>query len=327
MVIDSMPETPANTALYTASEVESRSGVPATTLRQWERRYGFPRPSRTAGGYRMYSPFDLACIAFLQARQDEGVSVSRAVELAREHFFSAQAALPVVSDLVRALVCPDHREAARLLGQAHATLSAEEVMTEVMGPALTLIGQMWERGEITVAHEHQASMFLKARLGRMMEAAGQNDLGPSVVAACGPGEYHEIGLMMLSVTLRRRGVQVHYLGSDMPLADLAVYTRAVAAEALLISLNTPESLASFRAHLGDLADLQAPYFLGGQMLNAHPALAEELGGLFLGHSATEAADRMVQRLNRSGPNRSGAARRPLQEVAGPAQTSLKELKR
>ena len=284
------------TALYTASEVEARTGVPATTLRQWERRYGFPSPSRTAAGYRLYSPFDLACIAFIQARQEEGVSVSRAVQLAREHLASPavpDAETPLVSELVQALLRPDHHEAGRLLGQAHAVFSAEDVMMNVMQPTLTRIGALWEAGEITVAHEHQASAFLKVRLSQMLDAAGSNEFGPAVVAACGPGEHHEVGLMMLAVTLRRRGMQVHYLGSNTPLADLAVYARSVGARALLLSLNTDESLDQLRADLGDLGGLDIPIFFGGQVLNLRPALAQELGGHYLGASATQATAALV----------------------------------
>ena len=31
---------------YTIAEVEERTGVASATLRQWERRYGFPKPQR-----------------------------------------------------------------------------------------------------------------------------------------------------------------------------------------------------------------------------------------------------------------------------------------
>ena len=291
----------ATTPLYTASEVETRTGVPATTLRQWERRYGFPSPSRTAGGYRMYSPLDLSCIAFIQARQDEGVPVSRAVELAREHFAAPPPETsPLVDDLVAALLRPDHAEASRLLSQAHAVNSTEQVMIELMQPALSRIGILWERGEITVAHEHQASAFLKVRLSQLLEAAGLNDLGPAVVAACGPGEHHEIGLMMLAVVLRRRGVRVHYLGGNTPLADIAVYARMVGARAVLMTVNTQESLAALREQLSDFAGLTVPVFYGGQMINIHADTARDLGGRTLGRSATEAADLLVQWLQDAG---------------------------
>jgi DNA-binding transcriptional MerR regulator len=36
-------------------EVAAVTGVPAETLRTWERRYGFPAPERSEGGHRLYS--------------------------------------------------------------------------------------------------------------------------------------------------------------------------------------------------------------------------------------------------------------------------------
>ena len=51
------------------------------TLRAWERRYGLPQPKRTAGGHRLYSQRDIDTLKWLVARQNEGMSISRAVEL------------------------------------------------------------------------------------------------------------------------------------------------------------------------------------------------------------------------------------------------------
>ncbi|WP_425148127.1 MerR family transcriptional regulator [Deinococcus sp.] len=292
---------PSTTALYTAHEVELRSGIPATTLRQWERRYGFPAPARSAGGYRMYSPLDLACLAFIRARQDEGVPVSRAVDLMRAHLsapFEPPAFAARTSALVQALILPDHAEATRLLAQAHAELGTEEVMFSLMQPALMQLGVLWERGEITVAHEHLASAYLRSRVSHLLEAAGQNVFGPAVVAACGPGEFHEIGLMMLAVVLRRRGVRVHYLGANTPLADIALYARHVQAEALLISLNTHASLDAFQGEQHELAELKVPLYLGGAMLNEVPGLAPELGATYLGGGALAAAEALVERLGK-----------------------------
>ena len=74
-------QTSSATPLFTAGEVEQRTGVPATTLRQWERRYGLPNPQRSAGGYRLYSQNDLTVIEFFKNKIAQGVSVSRAAQL------------------------------------------------------------------------------------------------------------------------------------------------------------------------------------------------------------------------------------------------------
>ncbi len=289
-----MPETNTSqdVGLYTTSEVEARTGVPATTLRQWERRYGTPRPERNASGYRLYSQQDLFRIEYMLAQMHGGVAISRAAELARERFSDeapAPTRAPLLDDLRLALLAPDHVRAAELLAQAHAQMPVESVLTDVIAPVLHDIGMMWERGEITVAHEHQASAFLRARVVGLLDAAGQGDWGPSVVAACAPGEHHEIGLLMLAVVLRRQGMRVHYLGANTPLADLAVYARQVRADAILISANSEVALQALRAERRDLQDGGFKVFYGGATFNARPELAVELGGQYAGSNAVGAA--------------------------------------
>ena len=65
--------------------VLQETGIAADTLRAWERRYGIPMPQRTAGGHRLYSQYDIETIKWLMARQAEGLSISRAVDLWNEH--------------------------------------------------------------------------------------------------------------------------------------------------------------------------------------------------------------------------------------------------
>ena len=298
-----MPETNTSqdVGLYTTSEVEARTGVPATTLRQWERRYGTPRPERSASGYRLYSQQDLLHIEYMLSQLRGGVTISRAATLARERFVDeapGHARTPLLAELRRALLAPDHARAAELLGQAHAEMPVEAVLTEVIAPVLRDIGAMWERGEITVAHEHQASAFLRGRVLALLEAAGQGDYGPAVLAACAPGEHHEIGLLMLAVVLRRSGVRVHYLGANTPLADLAEYARQVGGDAVLLSANSAEALAGLRAQRRALDGLRLAVFYGGAVFNARPELAAELGGHFAGDNAVGAARRIGAQLRR-----------------------------
>ncbi|MCD0171863.1 MerR family transcriptional regulator, partial [Deinococcus sp. 23YEL01] len=203
----------SQTGMFTASEVEAQTGVPATTLRQWERRYGFPHPARNASGYRLYSPGDVAAIQYMQSQLQSGVPASRAAELTL-HAMTAGAGpapTPAAPDraapeqgrsgaqwsalLTQALIDSDTDRAAAVLSEAHAQIPVEVVMTDVISPTMIEIGARWERGEITVAHEHQATAFLRSRISGLMDVAGvQAGFGPLVVAACAPQEQHELGL-------------------------------------------------------------------------------------------------------------------------------------
>ena len=66
---------------YRVAAVERMTGIPASTLRSWERRYGWPRPVRAPSGQRLYSDHDLAVIRFLDRRRVEGMSMSQATGL------------------------------------------------------------------------------------------------------------------------------------------------------------------------------------------------------------------------------------------------------
>lgn len=305
---DTLPDT---TPLFTAAEAEMRTGVPAATLRQWERRYGIPAPARSASGYRLYSPLDLAQIEQMQALLQAGVPVSRAAELARqEQRRATPAPAPppptpqqrLSGELLGALLRPDLERAAAVLSEAHAQFPVEEVVLGVMAPTLVEIGTLWARGEITVAHEHQASAYLRGRLMGLLDLAGRAEFGPRVLAACAPGERHEIGLLILVLLLRRRGVQAEYLGADLPLADLAAYARQRPADAVLLALNGEWALEPTRAQLVALRGLRVPIFYGGGLLNLRPALATELGGHFAGADAARAADTIVAALRPGAPH-------------------------
>src|SRR5690606_38939675 len=44
---------------YSIGEFARLSGISATTLRAWQRRYGLLKPGRTEGGHRLYSEADV----------------------------------------------------------------------------------------------------------------------------------------------------------------------------------------------------------------------------------------------------------------------------
>lgn len=65
------------------SEVAARTGLSVAVLRAWERRHGFPRPERLAGGHRRYPEVEVERIERVVAERARGRSVESAIEAAR----------------------------------------------------------------------------------------------------------------------------------------------------------------------------------------------------------------------------------------------------
>ncbi len=294
-------------ALMSAGEVEARTGVQAVTLRQWERRYGLPNPERGQNGYRLYRLEDIECINFLKAQIESGVAVSRAVELykleravkpAIEHALVAHASglEPFISELTEALIDAEFHRAESLLAKAYALFGVEEVMLDLMQPALVEIGSRWHEGKITIAHEHQASNYLRGKLYGLLETVGQPIYGPTLVVACAPSEWHELGSLMLAVLCRRAGMRVRYLGANTPLLDLFEYAQGARADAVLISVGSSEAVKALRAESSRLKAFAIPIVYGGAAIDASPDLAAELGGEYFGPGVLDALKGLVRRL-------------------------------
>jgi DNA-binding transcriptional MerR regulator/methanogenic corrinoid protein MtbC1 len=69
--------------MFNTKAVVQKTGVPAPTLRAWERRYHLLSPERADNAYRLYSERDIAMIRWLKERVDEGMTISQAVALFR----------------------------------------------------------------------------------------------------------------------------------------------------------------------------------------------------------------------------------------------------
>ncbi len=288
---------------YTVNEVEERTGVPASTLRQWERRYGLPMPERSDAGYRLYGDGDLGDIRAMKAHVDDGVPASRAAAMVKERALPVSGPRPVASlrsDLVAALVDLDDERSDRVLSEAHALHTVEAVVLELLGPAMIDLGNLWHDGKIATTTEHFASSYVNGRLRALLALAGGQRSSPSVIVACAPLDQHELGALMLAVMLRRHGYQVYFVGANTPVEDLASMARELQPFAVMISASSIDSvhqLVDKRAQLEGIAPVLA---LGGYGFNADPTLAGRVGGQYLGATVPEALERLAVEVRKHG---------------------------
>jgi MerR family transcriptional regulator, light-induced transcriptional regulator len=104
-----------------------------------------------------------------------------------------------------------------------AQLTAAEIHEEIIAPALWLVGELWERGEISVADEHIAteiSIRVLALQGELQRLA-QDRVARLVMLAAPSGEQHVVALRMVANLLRDAGYSTVMLGADVPAPALA----------------------------------------------------------------------------------------------------------
>jgi DNA-binding transcriptional MerR regulator len=67
--------------IYSIGAVARMLGVPTSTLRGWEKRYGMMAPGRSKGSHRLYSMNDVEQLRFIKTRLDAGASAADAHRL------------------------------------------------------------------------------------------------------------------------------------------------------------------------------------------------------------------------------------------------------
>lgn len=299
--------------LYTIGAVTRLTGIPITTLHAWDRRYGFPHPSRTTGGHRLFSEMDIARLRQAKAQIDAGLSTHQAIlaagrlnnvdamAAARENVPSTLRLVPLPElrqRLSTALVQNDLDRCDQLLGEMLAFYTPEELTLEVILPLLNDIGEGWEAGRISVAAEHLASNYLRQRLLMWMVTGPRPRPARPVILACAPGEWHDGSLLMLGVLLRRQGWPVAYLGQNVPFADLAGFIREIGPAAVVLVAMREDSaraLAEWPRWIGEeLKNIPLTY--GGRAFVVQPELIKTVPGTYLGDTIQSGIEKIQSML-------------------------------
>ena len=241
-------------------QLAKRTGVSPELLRAWEQRYGLLQPTRTAGGFRLYSAADEARVQHMQSLVSGGLAAAQAARLIlsggepapRTVSGPATTLEDAAGNLTASLDRLDEQAANTALDRLFSAYTVETVLREVVLPYLHRLGERWEAGEVSVAQEHFASNLLRGRLLGLAQGWGQGQ-GPGAILACVPGEQHELGLLAFGVALRRRGWRITYLGTDSPIDAVADIAPSLAPTVVVLLSMTPERFLDHAHEIEKLA--------------------------------------------------------------------------
>lgn len=275
--------------MYTIKRAAELTGVPAATLRAWERRYDVVEPQRTEAGYRLYDDETLARLRTMAELVADGWTASNAAaEAGRRHSGTgspspAPSATPdppapsradgpqveappshpstppssgdeATRRLLDAAAAMDPAGVAAVLDERFATGSFEAVVDDWLMPALVELGEAWADGRITVAGEHLVAHTVLRRLAAAYDAAASRTGGPRVIVGLPAGAHHELGIFAFAVALRRLGVDVVYLGADLPTDAWTAALTAHTARCVVIGVPRRPDARAARTLVGTLAD-------------------------------------------------------------------------
>jgi methanogenic corrinoid protein MtbC1 len=124
----------------------------------------------------------------------------------------------------------------------------------------------------------------------MFHAYDQPAAGPLAITGSAPTEWHDVGILLVSLALRRNGWRVIYLGQNVPADQLLQEIRRLRPDLVCLSATTREGAAELAQVYTGVAALPAPrprLVFGGRAFNLAPDLRDRFTGAYVSASARD----------------------------------------
>jgi DNA-binding transcriptional MerR regulator len=287
---------------YPIRAISELTGVPTTTLRAWERRYGLLKPSRTAKGHRLYSTEDIDLVKDIVRLLKSNLTISEAIRIIRNPELSETVGAEVEGHwavyqqrMLKSIENFNEQNLDTTYNEALSIYPVDMVTQEVIIPVLQLLGKRWEKRETGIAEEHFFSAFLRNKLGARLHHESRRSRGNKILVACLPDEYHELGILLFCIAALGHGYQILYLGTNMPPSQLSKVVERTDVAAVLLSGTKPEIWQhDLESELKkNIRSTDVPFMFGGELSEVHKDSLESLGAHVLGSDHTLAMERMA----------------------------------
>jgi MerR family transcriptional regulator, light-induced transcriptional regulator len=247
---------------FTIRELESLTGIKAHTIRIWEQRYGFLKPSRTQTNIRTYNNEELKTLLTVALLNKFGYKISRIDEMLPVHRDQAVMQLPqqeaytenLVNVLLGHMIDIKNIEFEDVLNGYIREYGTERTITTIIFNFLEKIGILWQTNKIIPVQEHIVSNIIRQKLvGAIDDLPFVSRESPLFLLLLPEDEHHEMGLLYVYYLLKKNNLPVLYLGCNVPAKDVKYLFQVKSPRYLYLHLTTFPKGQSLSKYLSQLA--------------------------------------------------------------------------
>ncbi len=215
---------------FTINDMERFSGIKAHTLRTWEHRYDLLKPARGTGNYRLYTLSQLKKILQIALLKRNGFRISFLSVMSDNDLEQKLKQLNDDSDqqqvaingLIINMYSVDPESFQFLLDELLFTWSINILVEKVLFPFLKITNLLWighKRSE-----EHLVVTAIRKKLILAIETLNNTVKTKKRVLLFLPDTKQlDLGLLYGNYYLKRRGVQILYMGNDITIQNLKTF--------------------------------------------------------------------------------------------------------
>ncbi len=234
---------------YNIAAVERDTGLSKDVLRMWERRYGFPSPTRDEHGNRLYPVEQVERLRLIKRLMDQGhrpgklitVSYEELLRLAPRRAPPASTRSeddgPELEGLIELIRVHETDGFQMAMQHRMARQGLQAFVQDTVAPLARRIGEDWERGKLEVFEEHVFTELTKRLLRQAIAALPPAGRRPRILLTTLPGEEHGLGLLMAETLFSLEGCDCIPLGTQTPLVEIVRAASAHQADVVALSFS------------------------------------------------------------------------------------------
>lgn len=253
---------------FTIKELELLSGIKAHTIRIWEQRYHFLKPSRTTTNIRTYSNEELKEILTVALLNKYGYKISKIDNMLPDQrhreVMQLQDAEAINEHIVNSLIgCMIDLNTSKFEAILYNHIQKQGLPVTVSGiifKFLEKVGILWQTSRINAAHEHIVTNIIRQKIIAAIETLPTTNRNqPLHLLFLPEGEHHELGLLFVYYLLKEKSLPVVYLGANVPLKDVHYIVKVKEPQHLYIHLTSLPSKLNFQKFITALGSQNANY--------------------------------------------------------------------
>lgn len=258
----------SNSSHLTTKEVARLFNVSDATVKRWEDA-GMLRSERTGGGHRRFRAEE---VVRFQRSQGIGVTKSKTDDaILRSVTRQRESKTSTDSPLLNALLEGNEEQASNLIIREYLKeTSVTDIFDKMVGPTMTLVGDLWYQGDIAVTQEHLATRTLYAVIHKLRNMIPFPEPNGKLALCCSAeGDLHELPTHLAQIILENFGWEVINFGANTPLYCLSDEVFQYRPNLICITAKTIPDVERFSREYKNFREqtrkMNIPVVLGGRI--------------------------------------------------------------
>ncbi len=253
----------------TTKEVARLCRVSDATVKRWEDA-GFLKSERTSGKHRRFRAEE---IARFQREQGLGQKTCHGDQSVFNSVARRRSKTDQNSSLFDLLIAGCEEDTANfMIGAFLQGTGLTEIFDDLISPAMRRVGELWYRGELSVAQEHLATRAAHYAVHKLRTSLPLPEMTEKMAfCAAFEGDLHELPTYLSQLTIENEGWEVMNFGANTPLFSLNEEILQYSPNAVCLSATYLVELERLSRDYKEFREtavrLKIPIILGGKIFD------------------------------------------------------------